>query len=300
MLLAFVFTITILGLLVGSFLNVVIYRVPMMLFADWRNECREFIAQEQKEAEASNQDSAFGKSGSDIKAEKEVFNIAVPRSHCPVCKSQVKAWQNIPIVSYILLGGKCASCKTPISLRYPIIELITGLLSAFIAYTFGASYLTGLALLLTWSLICLTMIDVDHQLLPDNITLPLLWLGLIANYFSAFTDLPSALLGAIAGYLILWSIYWAFKLLTGKEGMGFGDFKLLAALGAWMGWQMLPTIIILSSLVGAVVGIAGIAIMGKDKNKPIPFGPYLAAAGWIAFFWGEQINQAYLSFSNIA
>ena len=270
----------ILGLLIGSFLNVVIYRLPQTLFADWRNECREFIAQENGEELAA--------------SKKEVFNIAVPRSHCPKCKAPVNAWQNIPIISYLILKGQCANCKVHISKRYPIIELITGLLTAFIVYTLGLTLEAGLVAIFTWSLLALTMIDVDHQLLPDNITLPLLWLGLLANAFGVFTDLHSALYGAIAGYLSLWSVYWLFKLVTGKEGMGFGDFKLLAALGAWMGWELLPTIIILSSLVGALIGIGGILIYGKDKNKPIPFGPYLAIAGWVAFFWGDQINQLYL------
>lgn len=269
-----------LGLLIGSFLNVVIYRLPQILFADWRNQCREFIAQEK---------------GEEVEADKqEVFNIAVPRSHCPSCKAPVHAWQNIPLLSYALLRGKCASCKIHISLRYPIIELITGLLTAFIAYEYGLTTTGLLVAIFTWSLLVLTMIDVDHQLLPDNITIPLVWLGLLANAFGLFTDLNTALFGAVFGYLSLWSVYWLFKLITGKEGMGFGDFKLLAALGAWMGWEMLPAIIILSSMVGAIIGIGGILIYGKDKNKPIPFGPYLAIAGWIAFFWGEKLNQTYL------
>lgn len=268
------------GLLVGSFLNVVIYRLPQMLFAGWRNECREFIAQEEgKELEES---------------EKEVFNLAVPRSHCPHCKTPIKAWQNIPIISYLLLRGKCNHCKTPISIRYPLVELFTGLITAFCIFTFGLNNAGYMAVLLTWCLIVLTMIDIDHQLLPDNITLPLLWGGVIANSFGLFTDLQSSVYGAAAGYLSLWSVYWVFKLLTGKEGMGFGDFKLLGALGAWIGWQMLPLIIILSSLVGAVIGISTIVFAGKDKSKPIPFGPYLAIAGWIAFMWGEIIVQRYL------
>jgi len=269
-----------LGLLIGSFLNVVIYRLPQTLFADWRNQCREFIAQEK---------------GEEVETDKqEVFNIAVPRSHCPSCKAPVHAWQNIPLLSYALLRGKCASCKIHISLRYPIIELITGLLTAFIAYQYGLTTTGLLVAIFTWSLLVLTMIDVDHQLLPDNITIPLVWLGLLANAFGLFTDLNTALFGAVFGYLSLWSVYWLFKLITGKEGMGFGDFKLLAALGAWVGWEMLPAIIILSSMVGAIIGIGGILIYGKDKNKPIPFGPYLAIAGWIAFFWGEKLNQTYL------
>jgi leader peptidase (prepilin peptidase)/N-methyltransferase len=193
-----------------------------------------------------------------------------------------------------MLGGKCSACKAKISVRYPIIELVTGLLSVAIIYYVGVSWSSLAALVFTWSLITLTMIDFDTYLLPDDITLPLLWLGLIANSFNTFTDLPSALWGAVAGYLSLWSVYKLFKLLTGKEGMGYGDFKLLAALGAWMGWQMLPQIILLSSLVGAVIGISLIVIRGRDKNIPIPFGPYLAIAGWIAFVWGDTINQTYL------
>lgn len=269
-----------LGLLIGSFLNVVIYRLPQTLFTDWRNQCREFIAQEKGEEVEENQ--------------QEVFNIAVPRSHCPSCKAPVHAWQNIPLLSYVLLRGKCANCNVHISLRYPIIELVTGLLTAFVAYQYGLTLTALLVAVFTWSLLVLTMIDVDHQLLPDNITIPLVWLGLLANAFGLFTDLNTALFGAVFGYLSLWSVYWLFKLITGKEGMGFGDFKLLAALGAWMGWEMLPAIIILSSLVGAIIGIGGILIYGKDKNKPIPFGPYLAIAGWIAFFWGAKLNQTYL------
>lgn len=267
------------GLLIGSFLNVVIYRLPQTLFASWRNECRAFIAQEE------------GKVLEDDK--KEVFNIAVPRSHCPSCKAPVNAWQNIPIMSYLLLKGKCSNCKTPISLRYPIVELVTGLLTLFIVYTMGFTVKAGLIAVFTWALLVLTLIDIDHQLLPDTITLPLLWLGLLCNSFGLITDINSAVLGAVFGYLSLWSVYWLFKLVTGKEGMGFGDFKLLAALGAWMGWQILPTVIILSSLVGAIIGIGGILILGRDKNIPIPFGPYLAIAGWIAFFWGNEINQSY-------
>ena len=270
------------GLTIGSFLNVVIHRLPRMLFTNWRNECEQFLRE-------NNESPLF------IDKTNGNYNLAVPRSSCPSCNAAIKAWQNIPVLSYLLLGGKCGNCKTTISLRYPVVEIITGLMSGVVVYQLGFTQGAGLALLLTWSLIVLTLIDADHQLLPDNITLPLLWLGLAANSFGVFIDLQSAVIGAIAGYLSLWSVYWMFKLLTGKEGMGFGDFKLLAALGAWMGWQQLPLIIILSSLVGAIYGIAAIIFAGKDKSKPIPFGPYLAVAGWIAFFWGDTINQLYLS-----
>ncbi|MFT5084040.1 MAG: leader peptidase (prepilin peptidase)/N-methyltransferase [Lentisphaeria bacterium] len=289
------------GAVIGSFLNVVVYRLPLTLLAGWRNECLQFL-KEQNDTKQSLIDN------SDLTTADEplniTFNIAYPSSHCPECKAPIKAWQNIPVVSYLLLKGKCYACHTKISPRYPIIELVTGALTAFVVSQYGDSFglnaQAGLVLLFTWSLLVLTVIDIDHQLLPDNITLPLMWLGLLANAFGLFTDLSSALFGAVFGYLSLWSVYWAFKLITKKEGMGFGDFKLLAALGAWLGWQALPLIIILSSFVGAVIGVAGILIYGRDKNIPIPFGPYLAIAGWIAFFWGEQIMQSYLHFAGAA
>jgi leader peptidase (prepilin peptidase)/N-methyltransferase len=275
----------ILGLLVGSFLNVVIYRLPKMMERDWQDQCREFLA--------SNSDIAsLPVSAQDEK--QEPFNLMVPASRCPCCNHKIRAWENIPVISYLFLKGKCSNCKTPISLRYPTIELVTGILSVVAIAYFGVSWNGLAALVLTWSLITLTMIDLDTYLLPDSITLPLLWLGLILNSFETFTDLSSAVWGAVAGYLSLWTVYQLFKLVTGKEGMGFGDFKLLGALGAWMGWQLLPQIILLSSLVGAVIGIALIVIRGRDKNIPIPFGPYLAIAGWIAFIWGDIINQTYL------
>jgi leader peptidase (prepilin peptidase) / N-methyltransferase len=273
----------ILGLLVGSFLNVVIYRLPKMMERDWSEQCQEFVS-----------------NNSDITSlplnnePMEPFNLMVPGSRCPHCDHKIKPWENIPVISYLILAGKCSGCKAKISARYPITELATGLLSIAVAYYIGINWNGLAALVLTWSLIALTMIDFDTYLLPDDITLPLLWLGLIVNSFNSFTDLPSALWGAIAGYLSLWSVYKLFKLLTGKEGMGYGDFKLLAALGAWMGWQMLPQIILLSSLVGAIIGISLIVVRGRDKNIPIPFGPYLAIAGWIAFVWGDMINQTYL------
>ncbi len=277
------------GLIVGSFLNVVIYRLPLHLINDWIGAAREIFT-EHTEADEKHLP----------EPNNEQFNIAFPASHCPKCKAAIKPWHNIPVISYIfLLKGKCASCDNKISPRYPILEFICAILTTFVIYHFGLTPASGLALIFTWSLIVLTMIDVDYQLLPDDITLTLMWLGLLANISGGFTDLQSAVIGAVAGYLSLWSVYWAFKILTKKEGMGYGDFKLLAALGAWMGWQSLPLIIILSSFVGAVIGIAGILIYGKDKNKPIPFGPYLAIAGWIAFFWGDDITSFYLQSMNL-
>ena len=275
----------VLGLLVGSFLNVVIYRLPKMMERDWYQQCVEFLGSDNVKDDAKK----------NIHAEK--FNLVTPNSTCPGCGHKIKPWENIPVISYLFLRGKCSSCKTHISLRYPIVELVTGIFSVVAIYIFGANA-TGLAcLVFTWCLITLTMIDFDTQLLPDSITLPLLWLGLIANAFGLFTSLDSAVWGAIGGYLSLFSVYWLFKLLTGKEGMGFGDFKLLGALGAWLGWQMLLQIILLSALAGAVIGISMIVIRGRDKNIPIPFGPYLAIAGWIALMWGHDINQAYLTYA---
>jgi leader peptidase (prepilin peptidase)/N-methyltransferase len=272
----------VLGLMIGSFLNVVIYRLPLMMEADWRMQCHEFLDLPVPSA-AKN---AFA-----------VFNLAKPSSHCPHCKHALGAGENVPVLSYLLQRGKCKHCKAPISARYPIMETVTGLLSMLVAIKFGFVWLTLAALVLTWALIALTMIDVDHQLLPDDITLPLLWLGLLVNTQGLLVPLQSAVWGAIGGYGLLWSVYWLFKLVTGKEGMGFGDFKLLGALGAWLGWQALPQIILLSSLVGAVVGISLIVIKGRDKNIPIPFGPYLAAAGFIALIWGESITAAFFAWA---
>ena len=265
-----------LGLCVGSFLNVVIHRLPKMMEQDWQTKCAELR----------------GESPPD---QGEALSLAKPRSRCPNCGHQITALENIPLVSYLLiLKGKCSGCGTRISPRYPITELLTGLLSAFAAWHFGPSIQTVGALALLWALIALSAIDLDTQLLPDSITLPLLWLGLAFNLWTTFADLPTAVIGAMAGYLSLWSVFWLFKLATGKEGMGYGDFKLLAALGAWLGWQMLPAIILLSSVVGAVVGIALIVAARHGRNVPIPFGPYLAAAGVIALFWGQRITQGYL------
>lgn len=277
------------GLMFGSFFNVVIYRVPVMMQLEWLENCRDFIKE------------MFGKLPKELEAHPESlpkppFNIAKPDSTCPHCGHKIRWYENVPLASYVALKGKCSSCKNTISLRYPIIELVTALLSGFAAWNFGFGWETAAALAFTWALICLTMIDFDHKLLPDQITLPLMWLGLLLNMQGMFASLEDAVIGAVAGYMCLWSLYWAFKLLTGKEGMGYGDFKLLAALGAWMGWQYLLLILVLSSMVGAVVGVSLIVIKGRDKNIPIPFGPYLAAAGWIAFFWGEAILRQYQRF----
>ncbi|MDJ0929180.1 MAG: A24 family peptidase [Gammaproteobacteria bacterium] len=276
--------VALLGLVVGSFLNVVIYRLPIMLDRDWRRQAREHLSLPEP-----------------ADAEQARFNLVTPRSSCPGCGTPVKAWQNIPVVSYLLLRGSCAACGMRISPRYPIIEALTGLFSALIAWQFGYGMACAAALVLTWSLIALAVIDLDHQILPDIITLPLLWLGLFFALSSdaAFTDLRGAVIGALAGYLSLWSVYHLFRLVTGKEGMGYGDFKLFAALGAWLGWQMLPVIILLSALVGALTGIALIVIRGRDRQLPIPFGPFLAAAGFVALLWGPQIVSAYLGRAGI-
>lgn len=273
----------ILGLLVGSFLNVVILRVPLMLERQWRSHCAELQA---------------GDDG-DASAEEEPFNLITPPSHCPKCNHRISARENIPLLSYLLQKGKCTACGTAISPRYPLIEAATAALSMVVIWHFGFNWEGAAALLLTWALIALSVIDFDHQLLPDNITLPFLWLGLGVNLFALFSDLQSAVIGALAGYLSLWSVYQLFKWITGKEGMGYGDFKLLAMLGAWLGWQYILPIILLSSVVGAVTGLALIALRGRDKNIPIPFGPYLAVAGWIVLLWGEQITGAYLTWMGI-
>jgi leader peptidase (prepilin peptidase)/N-methyltransferase len=224
----------------------------------------------------------------------ETFNLILPHSRCPHCAHKIRAWENIPVVSYLFLGGKCSQCKAPISKRYPLVELACGVLSAFIAWHFGFGWQAGAMLLLTWGLLSMSLIDADHQLLPDAIVLPLLWLGLIINSFGLFTSLTDALWGAVAGYLVLWCVFWLFKLVTGKEGMGYGDFKLLAMLGAWGGWQILPLTILLSSIVGAVLGLILLRLRNVETSTPIPFGPYLALAGWIALLWGDQITTSYL------
>jgi len=269
----------VLGLTVGSFLNVVIYRLPQILEQGWKSECRELL-----ELDA---------------AKDEKLSLSTPSSTCPSCGHKIRAWENIPVISYLFLRGKCSACGIDISLRYPVIEFVTGLLSFVIAWHFGFTLEAFGALLLTWTLIALSMIDFDHQILPDNMTLPVLWLGLLFNLGSIYTDIHSAVIGAIAGYLSLWTVFWLFKLLTGKEGMGYGDFKLLALFGAWLGWQFLPQIILLSSLVGAIIGISMIIFRGRDRNIPIPFGPYLAIAGWISLLFGEEINQSYFQLAGI-
>lgn len=275
-----------LGLLVGSFLNVVIYRLPLMLQREWRSQCLEYLQLDPKKVKTA-----------DPVAGHETFNLLKPDSHCPVCKKPVRPWQNIPVLSYLLLRGRCSQCRTQIHWRYPVVEVVTALLSVVVAWQFGATWACLAALVFTWSLISLTVIDIDHQLLPDNITLPLLWLGLILSVTGHGTGVApaDALLGASIGYLSLWSIYWAFRLLTGREGMGYGDFKLLAAIGAWLGWQQLLTVIILSSLTGAIIGITLAVIAGRDKNIPMSFGPYLAIAGFIALIWGDAISNTYIS-----
>lgn len=275
---AFVLSAALLGLVIGSFLNVVIYRLPVMMQRDWRKQAREILELPEE-------------------PEQSTFNLVLPNSCCPNCGHQIRPWENIPVVSYLFLRGKCSGCKAPISKRYPLVELACGLLSGYVALHFGFGWQAAGMLLLTWGLLAMSMIDCDHQLLPDALVLPLLWLGLIANQFGLFTSLEDALWGAIAGYLSLWSVYWLFKLLTGKEGMGYGDFKLLAMLGAWGGWQVLPLTILLSSLVGAVLGVIMLRLRNQETSTPIPFGPYLAIAGWIALLWGDQITATYLQFA---
>ena len=272
--LAFTILAGLLGLFVGSFLNVVIHRLPRMMERDWHAQAAE-LRGEQAPA-------------------NERFNLATPRSRCPHCGHQITLLENIPLVSYLVLRGRCGHCGAGISKRYPIVEAVSALLSAYAAWHFGFGAAALGALLFVWAMVALTFIDLDTQLLPDDITLPLLWLGLAFNVGGTYTELPAAVIGAMAGYLALWSVFWLFKLATGKEGMGYGDFKLLAAIGAWLGWQMLPLTILLSSLVGAVVGIVLIVAARHGRNVPIPFGPYLAAAGLIALFWGEGITARYL------
>jgi len=278
------------ALMVGSFLNVVIYRLPIMMQREWHAGWQQF---------ATDNAQALGTAAdpSDVLPEDkgEPFNLAVPRSRCPSCGSIIQAWQNIPVLSYLWIGGKCVNCKEPISIRYPLVELLTAILSIVCALKFGVTLQALSAIIITWSLIALSGIDFDTQLLPDSITLPLMWLGLLASLLPVFASTTDAIIGAAAGYLSLWLVYWAFKIITKKEGMGYGDFKLLAALGAWFGWQSLPIIILLSSLVGACVGITLIIAMGRDKQIPIPFGPYLAAAGWLAMIMGEQLTSLYFN-----
>ncbi len=269
-----------LGICIGSFLNVVAYRLPIMMERDWKLECHEFLELEPPELEN----------------ELTSLSLASPASACPNCGHKIRFWENIPVISYLFLRAKCSSCSTSISIQYPAVELLTALASFAVAYTFGVTIQTVADLLFTWVLIALTLIDIKKQLLPDSITLPLLWAGILLSFFDVFTDLRSSVIGAIAGYMILWSIYQLFKLLTKKEGMGFGDFKLLAALGAWAGYSYLPQIILVSSVVGSIIGISMLVIGRTKQQQPIPFGPYLAVAGWITLLWGETINTTYLSF----
>lgn len=265
------------SLMIGSFLNVVIHRLPIMLEREWQAEYLSYFNPETQ------------------LQQEERYNLMVPRSACPHCGHAITAMENIPLLSWLWLKGRCRECQAPISARYPLVELLTALLSLVVAATFPPSWGLLAALLLTWVLVALTFIDLDKMLLPDQLTLPLLWGGLLFNLAGGFVPLADAVIGAMAGYLVLWSLYWAFKLLTGKEGMGYGDFKLLAALGAWLGWQALPIVLLLSSLVGAIIGISLILLRNHHQGKPIPFGPYLAIAGWIALLWGDTITSWYLT-----
>lgn len=275
--LAFVLLAGITGLLVGSFLNVVIWRLPKMLERDWREQAHDIL-------------------GLPGETPLPTYNLLLPHSQCPHCGHRIRAWENIPLLSYVFLRGRCSACAAAISPRYPLTELACGLLSAFVAWHFGFGWPAGLMLVLSWGLLAMSLIDADHQILPDVLVLPLIWLGLIVNSFSLFVSLHDALWGAIAGYTVLWSMYWLFKLITGKEGMGYGDFKLLAMLGAWGGWQILPLTILLSSLVGAIIGLMMLRLRNAKTSTPIPFGPYLAIAGWIALLWGGQITDLYWQF----
>jgi leader peptidase (prepilin peptidase)/N-methyltransferase len=284
----------ILSLVVGSFLNVVIYRLPIMLERDWRAQAAEVLSA------AANVEAAASTDG----AAPRPLTLSTPGSACPACKAPIKAWQNIPVVSWLVLRGRCASCKARISVRYPLVELATGLLSAWVAWHFGFGAAAACGLLVTWSLIALTGIDVDHQLLPDGITLPLMWAGLLAAVVAGPATgaaIPvsahDAIIGAASGYVSLWLVFHAFRLITGKEGMGFGDFKLFAALGAWLGWKLLPLVILLSAATGAVLGILMIVLRGRDRSAPMPFGPYLAAAGWLAMMYGDVLVDSYLRVS---
>jgi leader peptidase (prepilin peptidase) / N-methyltransferase len=295
----FIALVFLLSLLVGSFLNVVIHRVPIMLEREWKAQAKEILSQDATQVGAEPPTLNLQSST------EPKYNLVVPRSACPQCGAPITALQNIPVISYLFLRGKCAKCAAKISIRYPIVELVTGLLSAAVAWKFGFTWYTFAALALTWMLIALTVIDFDTQLLPDNMTLPLVWLGLLVSLGTTIPDLKlpvdthSSIVGAVAGYLSLWGVFHLFKWITGKEGMGYGDFKLFAALGAWLGWQMLPLIILLSAFTGAVVGISLIVFRGRDKNIPIPFGPYLAAAGWIALMYGNNLVHSYLQIAGL-
>lgn len=272
------------ALIIGSFLNVVIYRLPIMMEREWREQCEE-----------------LGKTPPSQETPEDRFDLIIPRSRCPSCGHAIKAWQNIPVISYLLLSGKCADCKESISARYPLVEMLTAVLAALCAWRFGFGWEAVMAVAMTFALVAISMIDADTQLIPDSIVLPLLWVGLLMSLFHPITGSDTlfiaprnAIVGAIAGYLSLWSVYQLFKLVTGKEGMGYGDFKLLAALGAWLGWQQLPMIILMSAVVGAIVGIGMMVFRDHGRNTPIPFGPYLAAAGWITMLWGDKVKTVYL------
>ncbi len=278
------------GMVVGSFLNVVIYRVPIMLERGWRAEAEAVLSEGPGEEGAA----------PTTEPPAAAFNLISPRSGCPACNAPIKPWHNVPVLSWLWLRGRCAACNAPISLRYPVIELATGILSAAVAWHFGFGVPCACALGVTWALIALTGIDIDHQLLPDGITLPLMWAGLLASVVIGASDSPlpvaprDAVIGAAAGYLSLWLVFHAFRLVTGKEGMGYGDFKLYAALGAWLGWKLLPLVILLSAATGAILGIALILLRGRDRSQPIPFGPYLAAAGWLAMLYGNCLVDGYM------
>jgi leader peptidase (prepilin peptidase)/N-methyltransferase len=285
----------ILSLMVGSFLNVVIYRLPIMLERDWRAQAAEILPS-----------AAGAEAASTSQAAPQKLTLSTPGSACPACKAPIKAWQNIPVVSWLFLRGRCAACQTKISLRYPLVELATGLSSAWVAWHFGFGAAAACGLLVTWTLIALTGIDVDHQLLPDGITLPLMWAGLLAAVVvgpGAGAPIPvsarDAIIGAASGYVSLWLVFHSFRLITGKEGMGYGDFKLFAALGAWLGWKLLPLVILLSAATGAVLGILMIVLRGRDRTAPMPFGPYLAAAGWLAMMYGDALVDGYLRVSGL-
>jgi len=273
----FLIVVGLFSLLVGSFLNAAIYRIPIMLQQGWREECEELFG---------------GEADNNKKENTQKFNLFVPRSQCPHCGHMITAMENIPVLSYLFLKGKCSSCKTNISIQYPVVELLTAIISVFVAWKFGFGWATLAALMLTWTLITLTLIDAKTMLLPDNLTIPLMWLGIAVNYNNLFVDLHSSVLGSIIGYLSLWSLFHVFRLITGKEGMGYGDFKILAAIGAWGGWQILPFTIFASSFVGAISGILFMLLQGKKESQPIPFGPWLALAGFIGFIWRDEILTA--------
>ena len=274
-----------LGLIVGSFLNVVILRLPKRMRAELAEACADMRGEDSEPLPSR----WFG-----------LDYLITPASSCPHCGHGIRAWENIPLLSYLLLRGRCSNCKATIGIRYPVVELLTGLLSLFVVLHFGATPTAVVALILVWTLIALTVIDLDEQLLPDQLTLPLLWLGLLVNIGGMFTDLTSAVIGAAAGYLSLWFVFQVFRLLTGREGMGYGDFKLIAVFGAFLGWQMLPLVVLLSSFIGAIVGVGMIVLLGRDRQIPIPFGPYIAVAGLVALLWGEQINRGYLQLAGLA